>query len=101
LPPTLDFRQLAFGPFRDDLTPPEVNLSAIPVDRNPFTLRHRGACELRPAAREAAACKTLKHLHPIVGRQTLRDEGWQQNVGFPESLDDLGFHVGHLQAGRY
>src|SRR6516164_11661807 len=52
LPPTLDFRQLVFGPFGDDLAPPQVDLSTITVDRNPFTLRHRGARELRPPARD-------------------------------------------------
>src|SRR5262245_8220762 len=51
LPPTLDFRQLLFRPFRDDLAPPQVDLPVIPIDRNPFTLRNCGGRKLRAPAR--------------------------------------------------
>jgi hypothetical protein len=61
LPPTFDFRQLVFGPFRDDLAPPEVDLPAIAVDRNPFALHHRGSRELRPAAGDVNRSSITSH----------------------------------------
>ena len=35
---------------------------------------------------------TEADFYPIVGRQTLGDEGWQQNIGLSKLLDNLGFH---------
>jgi hypothetical protein len=65
---------------------------------------HRAALirqvEMRFGGIARMACSRLQdaqpHLYAIVGRQPLGNEGWEQNVGFAESLDDLGFHVCHL-----